>query len=172
MMSENMAPKQQEEVNYVYEKPKSVCNIFALINEEFKRSAEVMILIMNLRLSFVLSFGHFHFHIRVAFKIVLLNMWASVLFQQASSLGILQTYIADQSLVCLRVCTKLSGSKSTSKSLINDNLQSNNCLKNLFGRLQKSPCCTNLWARLRTTGLKDKSCTEQNGSGSVIKVKN
>ena len=76
-----MAPKQQEEVNYVYEKPKSVCNIFALINEEFKRSAEVMILIMNLRLSFVLSFGHFHFHIRVAFKIVLLNMWASVLFQ-------------------------------------------------------------------------------------------
>ena len=38
-----MAPK-QEEVNYVYEKPKSVCNIFALINEEFKRSAEVMVL--------------------------------------------------------------------------------------------------------------------------------
>ncbi len=38
-----MVPK-QEEVNYVYEKPKSVCNIFALINEEFKRSAEVMFL--------------------------------------------------------------------------------------------------------------------------------
>jgi hypothetical protein len=51
-MSENIVPK-HEEVNYVYEKPKSVCNIFALINEEFKRSAEVMFLAMKLRFSII-----------------------------------------------------------------------------------------------------------------------
>ena len=31
----------KEEINYVYEKPKSVCNIFALINEENRRNASV-----------------------------------------------------------------------------------------------------------------------------------
>jgi hypothetical protein len=41
MEKHNIVQTKKEEINYVYEKPKSACNIFALINEEYRRNASV-----------------------------------------------------------------------------------------------------------------------------------
>ncbi len=41
MEKHNNVQTKKEEINYVYEKPKSACNIFALINEEYRRNASV-----------------------------------------------------------------------------------------------------------------------------------